>query len=746
MLIVNNVLQKVFQKDLDNGILKIPEGVIKIEEDALNRCYNIKEILLPNSLKIISKKAFMGCSLVKEIVIPSNVERIEEGAFSNCFLLEKILLPKSLLTLGNSVFSNCSKLKSIEIPENIQSIKESTFANCSSLEHLKLPSNLKTIDSRAFFRCKSINSLDLPKSLIEIGERAFLECAKLQEMTIPEKVTEIGDMAFYGCKNLCDINFPKDVKSIGSKAFLYCPQLKEINIPKGIEKLGYLAFDFEDFKSLQKIDDGYKLSTSETKNVDDLLIDENNLSILNMIISNYEDRNVLLKELKSKKNLLLINTLYMNLGKKDFSSFLNDKNLKFFNQFDLSSLSQSQYLNFVKLYYNLGGFKTPITQVTILKNGEKKLTKVDYAQHIAEFLKDKVEKNIVSLQKLSTLFEDINFGQFKSDFTDFFIDKDNFVECLKEEEHNPNFVARCYDSFEEIQETNTSNKGKQRQLKPTITKFKDFFLQNKFKGINDHNRNIAEVLSNYFSSQTTFDRAVEIDRERIQKGTKKGILETNIREKDVFETIENYQKSIKSLNKDTLSILAELASKKFTFEWLSKDSALNFVLGKLCSCCSHLEGAGYGIMHASIIHPDIQNLVIEDGKGKIVGKSTLFVNREEQYGICNNVGLNNGIVSDTDKQIIYEKFIMAIKLFAEQYNRENKKKPLKQINVGMNANDLQDLIRKFNVKQRKLLKNIDYGQFGIEGQNYYGDSDLEQFIIWKNDKFFKYEKPFEREK
>ena len=58
--------------------------------------------------------------------------------------------------------------------------------------------------------------------------------------------------------------------------------------------------------------------------------------------------------------------------------------------------------------------------------------------------------------------------------------------------------------------------------------------------------------------------------------------------------------------------LNEVANDKFTYEFLSKYDPRNFTLGKYCSCCAHLEGVGYGIMRASILHPDCQNLVIKN--------------------------------------------------------------------------------------------------------------------------------------
>ena len=161
------------------------------------------------------------------------------------------------------------------------------------------------------------------------------------------------------------------------------------------------------------------------------------------------------------------------------------------------------------------------------------------------------------------------------------------------------------------------------------------------------------------------------------------------------------------LNKKILGVLIDLSNKQYTFEWLKKSDPVNFILGKLCTCCAHLQGFGYGIMKASIVHPDVQNLVIRNERGDIIAKSTLYINRDQGYGVFNNVEVNDRI-PDEDKKIIYAKYKKAVRMFAEQYNKENPQKPLLQINVGMNANDLEALIRKHNKRSSEILKAIDY--------------------------------------
>lgn len=44
----------------------------------------IKNISLPEGLKVIGERAFAGCSGLSKLVIPYSIEIIESGAFNDC--------------------------------------------------------------------------------------------------------------------------------------------------------------------------------------------------------------------------------------------------------------------------------------------------------------------------------------------------------------------------------------------------------------------------------------------------------------------------------------------------------------------------------------------------------------------------------------------------------------------------------------------------------------------------------------
>ena len=275
--------------------------------------------------------------------------------------------------------------------------------------------------------------------------------------------------------------------------------------------------------------------------------------------------------------------------------FIPAHNFKFLNKLDIDRLYESDEFIVYKLLFNLGGLEKPI----IDEDGKT----IDYAQKVVNFLLEKIKKEQFELKDATTMFQDMEVHGFKRGFTDFFL-KD-FDRLTEEDYIHEGFISRCYNEFEAVQKTNTSNRGSQRQLKPTIEKFKQYFRQVGFKGVTPDSEKIANTIMPFFSSQRTFDQAVEIDEERKRKQTPDSLLSKPLSEKDVFAGIDDYANKIRELQVKTLSDLSKIAQNEFTFEWLQKNDPRNFILGKYCSCCAHLEGAGFGIMRASIVDPNV---------------------------------------------------------------------------------------------------------------------------------------------
>lgn len=80
-----------------------PDGIEVIGEYAFSYTF-IKNIILPNSLKVIRDSAFFECEYVENLVIPEGVTDIGGTAFTYCNELESIIIPASVTNWGISPF------------------------------------------------------------------------------------------------------------------------------------------------------------------------------------------------------------------------------------------------------------------------------------------------------------------------------------------------------------------------------------------------------------------------------------------------------------------------------------------------------------------------------------------------------------------------------------------------------------------------------------------------------------------
>lgn len=98
--------------------ITIPEGITSIRFYAFNKCTNLREVNLPNSLQEICEGAFSD-SGITSINIPGSVNTIWDNAFASCNNLTSVTLNKGITSIMEGAFSGCTNLTSIILPTGI---------------------------------------------------------------------------------------------------------------------------------------------------------------------------------------------------------------------------------------------------------------------------------------------------------------------------------------------------------------------------------------------------------------------------------------------------------------------------------------------------------------------------------------------------------------------------------------------------------------------------------------------------
>ncbi len=96
-------------------VVKIPKKISEIGRNVFQDKTFIREMVLPDSLKIINEEAFDGCKGLNKVVFPEGLQIIEERSFSGC-ALKKIIIPKSVKKIHYHAFGYCCFVTDIIIP------------------------------------------------------------------------------------------------------------------------------------------------------------------------------------------------------------------------------------------------------------------------------------------------------------------------------------------------------------------------------------------------------------------------------------------------------------------------------------------------------------------------------------------------------------------------------------------------------------------------------------------------------
>jgi hypothetical protein len=134
-------------------------------------------------------------------------------------------------------------------------------------------------------------------------------------------------------------------------------------------------------------------------------------------------------------------------------------------------------------------------------------------------------------------------------------------------------------------------------------------------------------------------------------------------------------------------------------------------------------------MRAAIISPHHQNMIIRNPYGEIIGKSTIYVNREQGYAVFNNVESSFKHRTEEELQAIYDAFMRGAEILMQTYNTNNPTEPLKVITIGCKSNTIISILTKNN-PNHKVLYAPPYGNWSFNGYgNYIGDAHIEQRLV-----------------
>lgn len=711
--------------------------LVTIFPNALQNFTRVKKLILPENKGFsISSKAFSDCTLLEEVNIPSGVNTIAAGAFN----------PTTKLKFANGLqFKNFVEL--IHNADYIGNYKLYVLENETYyIEQIgkdgkivKITKNqIDNICSKSeAIRDNPVLFLDFINDLIkhDLALKQFFNGILMSTMSLENRKIFFANLnkndSFFlnvlkNSKLLEEKDKNTEVLLQGtnfSKVVAYVELLRKYNIdlPQLQSKFFMANLDIKDFEHLIKFDlDLFKKIIIEEK----LLEDENK-----------EANHCLTYEILQK------NTLhdFINLVKK-----YNIKDKYLFSKPFIAVAKNPLMEDMIKIYdanikrllkashsiENCSAASQNLNDLLILMKITGALEKDEITrQKAATFITEKIFEEKLpngNPNKFRIIGDDIhrifNFSsireEFDQEFATFFLE--NYQELIEEETIKSGFIQRVYTNFRQISKTCTSDKGSQRKLKVTMNKCRNYLSTIKFDNVTDEYKEFAKLLGEWYDDNSVWVKAQQIYSESLN-APRNIFTKVNVDEND---------KVVYDMNPD--HDLKEDVNFDFSYHWLPKQDYYNLILGKFCSCCAHVNGDGQGIMRASMILDNCQNLVIRNNLGVIISKSTIYVNKEQGYAVFNNVETSLNYKDEESREKIYNAFLRGSKAFLKAYNENNPEFPITNISIGTNRNTILNFLNdENNHPEVPIQESLYFGSYSLSGSGYNGDWNTKQRLVLK---------------
>jgi len=254
------LLERINDYDESN---KLPSNVNIVDDYAFSECVNLKELVFPDSLRIIGDYAFSFTGLTS-VTIPWNLTSLGEGAFSHCYDLKQFISDENekYLAYDGVLYEKNSSLnlfcypagktdKTFEVDEAVSGINTYSFAGARNLEKVTIPKNILILQNYTFFECTNLKEINL-ENVVILENRVFDSCTSLKNVQLGSQLSSIG----YSCFRLTaieEITLPKSLYYLNMSAFDSCKQLKKVIIPED----SFVEIDFYTFTecyNLEEID------------------------------------------------------------------------------------------------------------------------------------------------------------------------------------------------------------------------------------------------------------------------------------------------------------------------------------------------------------------------------------------------------------------------------------------------------------------------------------------------------------
>ena len=193
---VTSIGKYAFQYCIGLTSVTISNNVTSIGQYAFEHCSGLTSVTIGNSLESIGEYAFGFCSGLTSVYISdiaawctidfngssSNPLGYAQHLFIGDEEIKDLIIPNSVKYIGPYAFQGCDGLTSVTIPNSVKCIWEYAFSGCNGLTSVTIPNSVKYIWDSAFSKCSALTTITIGSGVETIGSYAFGKCPELADV------------------------------------------------------------------------------------------------------------------------------------------------------------------------------------------------------------------------------------------------------------------------------------------------------------------------------------------------------------------------------------------------------------------------------------------------------------------------------------------------------------------------------------------------------------------------------------
>lgn len=184
----NGILEGIEMNGYDT--LTIPADVTEISEEMIFRSgeENAWSALSSVTVSPENKHCFVRDGIIYYSKDDSRKEIVAARLFKE---RENLVIPEDVTQIGRRAFMGCPSIMSVSFPVGVREIPKMAFKQCTGIRRLDLPESIKSVGEKTFEECTSLESVTLGAGLTNIAADAFVGCDKLTNIVFSSGIERV---------------------------------------------------------------------------------------------------------------------------------------------------------------------------------------------------------------------------------------------------------------------------------------------------------------------------------------------------------------------------------------------------------------------------------------------------------------------------------------------------------------------------------------------------------------------------